>query len=145
MAANDESYPPPQDVLPHRPPFIFVDEVSHCSDTAITAHYTFIKNDFFQGHFPGKPIVPGVILLEGLAQTLAYLALTKAGPGTVFLTGVDACRIRRMVEPGERVEYRIVIKRTRLKMVVADGQIHCDGKLVLKTELKGIIEPKNDS
>ena len=143
MVEEPTQYASPSAVLPHRAPFLFVDDVLHCSETEISASYTFTDNDFFQGHFPGKPIVPGVILLEGLAQTLAYLALTQAGPGTVFLTGVDSCRIRRMVEPGARVLYRVSIKRTRLKMVIAEGQIHSDGHLVLKAELKGIIEPKN--
>ena len=145
MVDQTSRYPSPSDILPHRPPFLFVDDVLACTATDISASYTFIDNDFFAGHFPGKPIVPGVILLEGLAQTLAYLALIETGPGTVFLTGVENCRIRRMVEPGAQVIYRISIKRTRLKMVIAEGQIHSDGELVLKTQLKGIIEPNRSN
>ena len=58
-------------MLPHRP-FLFVDQLLSCDDETATAEYTFEDNDFFAGHFPDRPIVPGVILLEGLAQTLAY-------------------------------------------------------------------------
>ena len=115
--------PKPIDVLPHRPPFLFVDTVHTCDATTATATYQFAGNAFFEGHFPGRPVVPGVILLEGLAQTLAYLALRRVGDGTVFLTGVNACKIRRMVEPGETVTYRIEVQRTKLKMVVAHGTV----------------------
>ena len=86
-------------------------------------------------------MVPGVILIEGLAQTLGYLALRLAGPGLVFLTGVDRCKIRRPVLPGEHVRYEVEIKRTRLKMVVAEGSVYVGDELALKTELRGIIEP----
>ena len=133
--------PRPSEVLPHRPPFLFIHEVSHCTDTAASAHYTFTDEAFFQGHFPGRPLVPGVIMLEGLAQTLAYLALRITGGGAVLLTGVDACKIRRSVTPGERIDYHIAVKRTRLKMVVAEGTVKVGDELVLKAELRGIIEP----
>ena len=134
-------FPRPEEVLPHRDPFLFIEEVQACTDTSATATYQFSDEHFFAGHFPGRPVVPGVILIEGLAQTLAYLALRLVGGGTVFLTGVDACKIRRMVRPGDRVTYRIEVLRTKLKMVVARGTVSVVGEKVLHAELRGIIEP----
>ena len=142
MTDSTPPLPLPSDVLPHRPPFLFLDAVTECTADTARAHYTFTDEAFFQGHFPERPVVPGVILLEGLAQTLAFLALQITGGGTVFLTGVDACKIRRIVLPGERVDYAVSVIRTRLKMVVAAGTIHVGDELVLKGELRGIIEPK---
>ena len=142
---SENELPNPRDILPHREPFLFVAQVTRCDGETVEAHYTFEANDFFKGHFPGQPIVPGVVLLEGLAQTLAYLALRRAGPGKVFLTGVEQCKFRRMVLPGERVDYSIKVKRTRLKMVIADGEVHCGGALVCKAELRGIIESEAPS
>jgi 3-hydroxyacyl-[acyl-carrier-protein] dehydratase len=129
-------------VLPHRPPFLFLQEVTRCTETQADAYFTFTDEAFFQGHFPEYPVVPGVILLEGLAQTLAYLALRRAGPGVVLLTGVDSCKIRRSVSPGQRVDYSVHVTRTRLKMVVAHGSVHVGEHLILKAELRGIIEPQ---
>ena len=142
MNQSSQILPPPQAILPHRPPFLFLEAVTRCTDTEAAAYFTFSDEAFFAGHFPDYPVVPGVILLEGLAQTLAYLALRLAGPGVVLLTGVDSCKIRRSVAPGDRVDYAVEVTRTRLKMVVAEGTVSVDGKLVLKAELRGIIEPE---
>ena len=140
MSNSQGPLPEPAEVLPHRAPFLFMDSVSLCTETEAHGHFTFTNEAFFDGHFPGHPMVPGVILIEGLAQTLGYLALRITGPGRVYLTGVDKCKIRRPVVPGERVEYRIEVKRTRLKMVVAEGSVFVGDELALKAELRGIIE-----
>ena len=140
---NPSHFPRPEEVLPHRDPFLFIEEVQACTDTSATATYQFSDEHFFAGHFPGRPVVPGVILIEGLAQTLAYLALRVVGGGTVLLTGVDACKIRRMVQPGDRVTYQIEILRSKLKMVVARGTVSVAGERVLNAELRGIIEPNS--
>ncbi len=140
-----DGLPRPEDILPHRPPFLFVDTVHRCTEVHAEASYRFSDEGFFAGHFPGRPVVPGVILIEGLAQTLAYLALRIVGSGTVFLTGVDGCKIRRMVEPGDTVTYRIDVRRTKLKMVVAEGTVTVGDERVLRAELRGIIEPAQSS
>lgn len=136
----------PTDVLPHRPPFLFLDRIVAHDDTRVIGERTFPADEpFFAGHFPGHPIVPGVVLIEGLAQTLAWLALTRTGGGTVLLTGVDGCRIRRPVSPGETVTYRIAVTRSRRNMVVAEGEVRVGDDRVLSATLKGFIQPPGSS
>ena len=144
----DESSPnllrPPMEVLPHRDPFLFLDRMTECSHESASGEYTFKNNDFFRGHFPDRPIVPGVILLEGMAQALAYLALTRLGGGTVLLTGVDAAKIRRPVLPGETVVYRVTIDKYRHRMVVATGKAYVGETLAAQATLKGFVESEPD-
>ena len=87
--------PRPIDLLPHRPPFLLVDELVSVTDDRAVATYTFHPEEV-EGHFPGQPVVPGVLLVEGMAQTLACLAsLHEPEPdGTPFLTGVEKVRFR---------------------------------------------------
>lgn len=138
----DGALPPPIDVLPHRPPFLFLDRMVSCAEKQAVGERTFPASEpFFAGHFPGNPVVPGVILVEGLAQTLAYLALRQTAGGTVLLTGVDGCKIRRPVRPGETVTYQVAVTRARRNMVIAEGKVEVDGAHVLSATLKGFIQP----
>jgi 3-hydroxyacyl-[acyl-carrier-protein] dehydratase len=121
---------------------LFLERCIECEDLFAVGEHTFGEDEtFFTGHFPGRPIVPGVILIEGLAQTLAYLALTRVTNSNVLLTGVDHCRIRRAVLPGETVTYRIDVEKHRTKVVVAQGTVHVDGQLALSARLMGFIVP----
>lgn len=132
--------PPPTDVIPHRPPFLFVDRVLTCDPDGATAERCFPPDEpFFAGHFPGHPLVPGVILVEGLAQTLAYLALRQTGAGTVLLTGVEVDKIRRPVRPGETVRYTVRVTRARRQVVVAEGEVTVGDERVLIATLKGFV------
>ena len=141
-----QTLPSPMDVLPHRPPFLFLDRCIECADLSAVGERTFGADEyFFEGHFPDFPIVPGVILIEGLAQTLAYLALTKVPDSNVLLTGVEKCRIRRPVHPGEKVTYRIDVDRHRSKVVVATGTVHVGDELALSAKLMGFILPREET
>ena len=126
-------------VIPHRQPFLFLSEVSECSKDHAIGHHRFESEAFFKGHFPQHPIVPGVILIEGLAQTLAYLALKQVPEDAVMLTGVEDCVIRASVHPGDRVTYKVDIIRTKLRMVIAQCEVLVGDKHILKTKLKGFI------
>ncbi len=136
----EQSLPAPMEVIPHRPPFLFVDRVLTCSEQEAEAEYTFEDNDFFAGHFPERPIVPGVILLEGMAQTLAYLALRQLGGGSVLLTGFESAKIRRPVTPGDTVRYSVAVEKFRHRMVVAKGRITVGDQTVAEARLKGFVE-----
>lgn len=139
---SDPTLPAPTAIIPHRPPFLFVDRVLACDDEAATAERTFPADEpFFAGHFPGNPVVPGVILVEGLAQTLAYLALRQTGGGTVLLTGMEVGKIRRPVRPGETVTYAVRITRARRQVVVAEGEVTVGDARVLTATLKGFVAP----
>lgn len=95
------------ELLPHRPPFLFVDELVSADETGSLGKYTYTeeKNDFFKGHFPGHPVVPGVVLIETMAQTAgAGLVACKMFGDEVplfFLAHVDAVKFRRQVRPGD--------------------------------------------
>ena len=132
-------------VIPHRPPFLFLSEVSAWSKEHAVGHHRFHDESFFAGHFPDHPIVPGVILIEGLAQTLAYLALKQVPEDVVMLTGVEDCVIRASVHPGDTVTYRVNITRTKLRMVVAQCEVLVAQKHILRAKLKGFIGQREGS
>ena len=113
--------------LPHRTPFLLVDRIEEATDERIVGYRLFTAEDFFfQGHFPGYPVVPGVILVETMAQVggagIKKLGKVKAD-GLFFLASVDKVKFRRQVRPGEEV--RVVIKNLRVtsKMVKQSGQV----------------------
>ena len=95
------------ELLPHRPPFLFVDELVSADETGSLGKYTYTeeKNDFFKGHFPGHPVVPGVVLIETMAQTAgAGLVARKIfgdGVPLFFLAHIDGVKFRRQVRPGD--------------------------------------------
>lgn len=137
--------PAPIEVLPHRPPFLFLDRCLSCDATQVVAERCFGPDEpFFAGHFPGMPVVPGVILIEALAQTLGYAALRERPGDTVMLTGVEKCRIRRPVRPGETVRFTITVARRRLSLVVADGTAHVGDQLALSARILGYVGPPPD-
>jgi 3-hydroxyacyl-[acyl-carrier-protein] dehydratase len=135
-----DDLPLPSAVLPHRAPFLFVDRVLSCDgEVAVAERFFGADEPFFAGHFPGNPVVPGVILVEGLAQTLAYLALRQTGGGTVLLTGMSVDKIRRPVRPGETVRYTVRVSRARRQMVMAEGEVVVGDERVLVASLKGFV------
>ena len=97
------------ELLPHRSPFLFVDTLIAADETGAVGEYTYTaeKNDFFRGHFPGNPIVPGVVLVESMAQVAGAgsvargaLAATPGKEAVFILASVESARFRRPVRPG---------------------------------------------
>ena len=132
------SFPSPEDVLPHRAPFLYMDRCLECSEAEILAEQTFAPDEpFFKGHFPDFPVVPGVLLIESLAQTLAYLALLQHPDRRVFLAGVDKARFRRPVRPGERILLEVKVERVVMKVVFARAEARVGGERAVSLKLRG--------
>lgn len=128
-------------LLPHRYPFIMVDRILTIDPgKEITGLKNVTINEpFFQGHFPGRPVMPGVLILEGMAQVggvLAFYASPEAiGQKLLFFAGIDKARFRKPVVPGDQLILKLELvwqKRTIMKM---DGKAFVDGNLVAEAEL----------
>lgn len=124
----DISYPCGRDiveqVLPHRDPFVWVNRVVACEPgVSITAELDVDpKLPLFAGHFPGHPVLPGVIIMEALAQTASFCALVgRDEPGVLgFFAGIDKAKFRNQVQPGDTLTLKATITRNSSRMVVAD-------------------------
>lgn len=135
----------PLDVLPHRPPFLFIDEVVDSTEKTVSAVRTFRPDEpFFEGHFPGNPIVPGVLLIEAMAQALAYLLRYEDNVHGVYLTGVDRARFRKPVLPGQKVELRVRVESKRMGVVRARAQARVGGERVAEAILSGVKDRGDD-
>ena len=124
----DISYPCGHDVieqvLPHRDPFVWVSRVVACEPgVSITAELDVDpKLPLFAGHFPGHPVLPGVIIMEALAQAASFCALVgRDEPGVLgFFAGIDKAKFRNQVQPGDTLTLKATITRNSSRMVVAD-------------------------
>ena len=125
------SLPAPADLLPHRPPFLFVDEVLDLVPGRSARARWYIDPDayFFAGHFPGNPILPGVLIVEALAQTgaLAALAEPDSQGKLALFAGIERARFRRVVRPGEELVLETRLTRRRGPLGVGEGEASVDG------------------
>ena len=135
-----------QEILPHRYPFLLVDKIVEIVEQQrIVGIKNVTANEpFFQGHFPGKPVMPGVLILEALAQVGAVLVLGKPeNRGKIALfAGIDNCRFKRQVIPGDQL--RLEIEVTRLKGIVGKctARAEVEGELACAAELMFVIDKK---
>lgn len=122
-------------ILPHREPMLLLDDAEACDGTAI-GHYTVRGDEFFLGgHFPGDPIVPGVILCEILAQSACVLMAEEMTEGKLpVYTGLDRVKFRNPVRPGDRIETQCRIKRSKPPFYFAEGTVNVDGKVCVSAE-----------
>ena len=134
--------------LPHRYPFVMVDRVVALEpgNRIVTLKNVTINEPFFQGHFPGNPIMPGVLILEAMAQSAGVLTFESLPPEKrnilVYFMGIDGARFRRMVLPGDQLIMEITLKKLKTRAVKATGQARVEGQLVAEADLMASIGEK---
>lgn len=146
----DIEYPCGKDVveavLPHRDPFCWVSRIVACEPgVEVTAELDVDPElALFAGHFPGHPVLPGVIIMEALAQcaSIAVLQSPELRGCIGFLTGIDAAKFRRQVAPGETVTLRATIVKSSRRLVVAEVEASVDGEVCATTTQKYVLAPK---
>lgn len=140
-----------QEILPHRYPFLLVDRITEINEGVSVTGYknVSISEPVFAGHFPGHPIYPGVMILEGMAQAGGILALKSNGLSNeelknkvIYFMSIDRAKFRNPVKPGDKLEYKIEVLKLRGSLIVLDGKAFVDGKLCAEAELKAMIVDK---
>lgn len=132
-------------MIPHRHPFLMIDRVVDLvSDVSATGVKNLSINEpFFQGHFPGRPVMPGVLIIEAMAQTAAVLVVHTLGPGSegklVYFMSVDNCRFRRPVFPGNTLYVHVTKLRKRGNVWKFSAQAKVDGSLVAEGTFAAMI------
>ena len=122
--------------LPHREPMLLVDEMTMDADGVAHATYRIREDEFFcQGHFPGNPIVPGVIQCEIMAQSCALLVMEDLKGRTTLYTGIDNVRFKHVVKPGDLCEITAKLKSKRGPMVFCEAILTVDGAVCCKGDL----------
>lgn len=135
-------------LLPHRYPFLLVDRVIELEpEKRIVGIKNVTFNEpFFPGHFPGKPIMPGVLIIEALAQTGGILAF-KSFPGLkgdVRFVGIDNARFRRPVVPGDQLRLELQVVKHRREIWVFDAQAYVDDKKVAEAQLMATLQEEKE-
>ncbi|MGW8169881.1 MAG: 3-hydroxyacyl-ACP dehydratase FabZ [Sulfurovaceae bacterium] len=140
-----------QKILPHRYPFLLVDRITDLKKDEYVIGYKniSISEPVFQGHFPDHPIYPGVMILEGMAQTGGILAFQsmemseeEAAQKVVYFMSIDGAKFRAPVKPGDKLEYRMSVIKHKGAIWVLEGKAYVDDMLVSEAELKAMIVDK---
>ena len=132
-------------LIPHRYPMLLVDKVidMHADERAIGIKNVTINEPFFQGHFPAEPVMPGVLIVEAMAQTAAVLVMssfgTEAENKLVFFMSIDGVRFRRPVVPGDRLELHVEKLQSRANVWKFSGKGVVDGKVAAEATFAAMI------
>jgi beta-hydroxyacyl-ACP dehydratase FabZ len=135
--------------LPHRYPFLLVDRVVDLDVDAgriIALKNVTINEEFFTGHLPGRPVMPGVLIIEALAQTAGILALHKLGQRgrLAYFAAVDGFRFRRIVTPGDRLHLEVTLDWIRGRLIRVQGRARVDGQLAAEGTLTFSVSNEED-
>lgn len=133
------------EMIPHRYPMLMIDRVRELvpNVSAVGLKNVSINEAFFQGHFPRQPVMPGVLIVEAMAQTAAVLVVetlegSVAGK-LVYFMSIDSCRFRRPVVPGDQLEIKVVKERSRGPFWKFKGQVFVDGQIAAESTFSAMI------
>ena len=132
------------DILPHRPPFLFVDTLISADETGALGEYTFTfeKNDFFKGHFPDFPVVPGVVLVEAMSQVAGAGLVARGILGdkpTFAFAAIEGARFKRPVRPGDKLVTVAKTVKERVPLGVYEVEGYVDGELACCAKVKCMV------
>jgi 3-hydroxyacyl-[acyl-carrier-protein] dehydratase len=133
-----------EEIIPHREPFLLIDEVVELTPGVGAVARKLVRDDewYLAGHFPGRPVMPGVLIVEALAQTGAVAVLSEEeNRGRIALfAGIDDCRFKRVVEPGDTLDLRCELERIRGPIGRGKAEARVDGELACKASLTFAVE-----
>ncbi|MDW3207621.1 MAG: 3-hydroxyacyl-ACP dehydratase FabZ [Alphaproteobacteria bacterium] len=136
------------DRIPHRFPFLMIDKVREVIpfESAVGIKCVSMGEPHFQGHFPGKPVMPGVLIIESMAQTAGVMVVTSLGPESegklVYFMSVEEAKFRRPVEPGDYMEVHVTKKQNRGQVWKFRGEAFVDGKLCAEATFAAMIRDR---
>ncbi|MHA6250699.1 3-hydroxyacyl-ACP dehydratase FabZ [Oceanobacillus sp. CAU 1775] len=133
-----------KEIIPHRYPFLLVDKIIEVEEAkrAVGIKNVTINEPFFQGHFPDYPVMPGVLIVEAMAQVGAIAVLNmEQNKGKIgFLAGLDKCRFKRQVKPGDQLRLEVEITRMKGPIGKGKGRATVDGELACEAEITFAIQ-----
>ncbi len=135
--------------LPHRYPFLLVDRVVEMEPgrRIVALKNVTLNEPFFQGHFPGVPVMPAVLIVEALAQAGAVLMLhdlAERDRRLVLFTGIDAARFRRAVKPGDQLRLTMEVRQLRARACRMSGRAEVDGQLAAEAEIFSVLAEREE-
>jgi 3-hydroxyacyl-[acyl-carrier-protein] dehydratase len=139
------------ELLPHRYPFLMVDRIvdMDADESAVGIKAVTVNEPFFQGHFPGFPVMPGVLIIEGLAQTAGALCVNHLEasykPHLVYFMSIDRAKFRHPVLPGDQLHYHVKKIRSRGRAWRFYGEAKVNGKVVAEAEVSAMILDREDA
>lgn len=131
-------------IIPHRYPFLLVDKIVECDDNSniVGIKAVTMNEPFFQGHFPGFPVMPGVLIVEAMAQVACILAmrvLKKEGSASVFFTGIDGVKFRKPVVPGDVLRLELTKTKQRGELFRFDGKVLVEDQVVTQGSIQAVL------